>query len=78
VPAPLPRHPAVAYLFLVRQQCRVNRLLRIIAGVILGAAIFAGGSVKLLWLFSDNNVSINVYNDSKIELRKIERTCVPE
>jgi len=49
----------------------VKRLLFIISGIALGAAIFAAGALTLLWLFSDNNVSINLSNDSKAELHNV-------
>ena len=50
---------------------RVKKFFTIVAGIALGAAMLGAGAVTLLWLFSDNNVSINVFNRSGVVLRNV-------
>ena len=42
-----------------------------LAGIVLGAAIFAVGVFALLLLFCDNSVTISVRNDSVVPLGKV-------
>lgn len=49
----------------------MKRSLLILAGVVLGSAMFAAGAFTLLWLFSDNSLQIDLRNDSGVSLQNV-------
>jgi hypothetical protein len=65
----------VAELRLVRPMPRVKRFVLGLAGVTLGAAVFAGGAMLLLSLFTNANVSVGFANHSKTTIQNLVVSC---
>jgi hypothetical protein len=58
-------------LVLVRPTLYVRKFLIILAGVTVGAAVFAGGAFAILLLLTSDDVSINLKNNSGTQLHNI-------